>query len=444
MKNMLISLLTILSINAALLAQDAVCRVDTTHFFEYIPGTNIKELKHRVIYSFDENNNQILMVRDNWILSTSTWENFLKWETTYNIENEVATRVHYVWNLSTNNYDFSERYTFTYDAQNNLTQQLGEYWNASTNAWENAILYTFEYDANNNLLLFLRSGWVSNAWQQVEKTQSTYVNNNRVLFEYFFWNTNAWQFYYTLEESYNSNDQLIETIRKNYNQSTSQLENFERLLYQYDLNGNRTQLIDQSWQEWNNTWDGGQRTLYNYGPNNTPSGSLTQYWNNNTNAYDINVSNVQYTYDAFLNNTIMDTKVWNTGSSSWQNSAKETREFDNNNFMVVYENMWNWIPGNNYYGSHNRTEYVCSLMDVSDIENEALIAIMVYPNPVESNGTITIQVNTAQVYTITDATGKICLSGKLQNGENQVALGALNSGIYFLRTQTGVSKLVVQ
>ena len=67
----------------------------------------------------------------------------------------------------------------------------------------------------------------------------------------------------------------------------------------------------------------------------------------------------------------------------------------------------------------------------------------IFPNP--SNGIFTIErelLAEKDAYQITDITGKIIANGKLNDKQTQIDLSSAQSGIYFLKTNNGVFRLL--
>lgn len=76
-------------------------------------------------------------------------------------------------------------------------------------------------------------------------------------------------------------------------------------------------------------------------------------------------------------------------------------------------------------------------------ENESTTTISVYPNPTVDKIKI-INKNKDKNYILTDALGKIVMSGVFDSTETELDLQFLNSGIYFLKTENGIAKIVKQ
>ena len=78
-------------------------------------------------------------------------------------------------------------------------------------------------------------------------------------------------------------------------------------------------------------------------------------------------------------------------------------------------------------------------LSVTEFQNQKTT---IYPNP--SNGVFIIEreFSEKEAYQITDITGKIIANGELNDKQTQIDLSAAQSGVYFLKTSTGVFRLL--
>jgi len=86
----------------------------------------------------------------------------------------------------------------------------------------------------------------------------------------------------------------------------------------------------------------------------------------------------------------------------------------------------------------------CIEITTVSLENYAKTNIKVYPNP--SAGEFKIELASAESvnYTVTDNTGRIVLEGTFEQLENSIDLSTEEQGVYFLRVEGRVMKLIVQ
>lgn len=440
MKSVFLSFLLSLFLLTFTSAQTVVCRKDTVNYYTYIPGTSVKELQYRMVYAFDNNQNQTQMLRQNWDSANNLFVNIRIWNYTYNTDNLNTQIISSVWSQVLNAWVLDERQTFTYDAQGNNTVLLIEEWNTGSNAWLNWVRLDRTYDANGNKTEEFRRVWNtgSSSWQNSSLELMQYdLNDNQTEYVRQDWNTtsSAWQYDYKLEMTYNTNNQVTQLFMFDYDVLTSAWENYNKRTIQYDLSGNKVQEISQNWNEFTNDWTGGQRFSYTYNGNNVIIQSLTQNWNSTTGAYDINLSKTDHIYDSNGNNTLIDGKSWNSTISDWENGSQQIREFDANNFMVVFEIKSGWNAAANYYDSHTRQEFVCTPVEMAQIDDAiSTNELVLYPNPIQPGEMLNLKTPFSGNFCITNLYGIPVLTGKLETGVNSIHIHDLPAGLYLVQT----------
>ena len=72
----------------------------------------------------------------------------------------------------------------------------------------------------------------------------------------------------------------------------------------------------------------------------------------------------------------------------------------------------------------------CVLINTIGVDEISTSAFMVYPNPTEGQLTVTITDGDANDFKLFDATGRVVMSGTLQNGVNQISIAHLATGTY--------------
>lgn len=429
-------------------AQTFVCRKDTVNYYTYIPGTSVKELQYRMVYAFDNNQNQTQMLRQDWDNANNLFVNIRIWNYNYNTDNLNTQIISSVWSQVLNAWVLDERQTFTYDAQGNNTVLLIEEWNTGSNAWLNWVRLDRNYDANGNKTEEFRRVWNtgSSSWQNSSLELMQYdLNDNQTEYVRQDWNTtsSAWQYDYKLEMTYNTNNQVTQLFMFDYDVLTSAWENYNKRTIQYDLSGNKVQEISQNWNEFTNDWTGGQRFSYTYNGNNVIIQSLTQNWNSTTGAYDINLGKTDHIYDSNGNNILIDGKAWNSTISDWENGSQQIREFDANNFMVVFEYKSGWNATANYYDSHTRQEFVCTPVEIAQIEDAiSTNELVLYPNPIKSGEMLNISTPASGNFRITNLYGIPVLTGKLEMGVNSIQLHDLAAGLYLFQMEDKSIKFI--
>lgn len=113
--------------------------------------------------------------------------------------------------------------------------------------------------------------------------------------------------------------------------------------------------------------------------------------------------------------------------------------------IALQENGKILIAGNTFFYTGVGVDFVVARLNngLLKVPNYEMSSFTVYPNP--SNGVFTIQqtfLPENRLYQITDVIGKIIASGELNENDSTIDLSSVQSGIYFLKTQTGTLRLV--
>lgn len=111
----------------------------------------------------------------------------------------------------------------------------------------------------------------------------------------------------------------------------------------------------------------------------------------------------------------------------------------NSNVMIMFETYSGW--GNHLYLDDIRVE------DVTGIDEPQSSSLKVYPNP--SSGIFTVENSQAGQVIITDVTGRVVVSQKVNSGVNNIDLSAQSEGCYFMTMQfadgtAAVERIVIQ
>jgi hypothetical protein len=99
----------------------------------------------------------------------------------------------------------------------------------------------------------------------------------------------------------------------------------------------------------------------------------------------------------------------------------------NNQNQLIYESGPYTVTVINEFGCTSTSE-AFTAVGVDDINENSFV---IYPNPAENIMTIAVKNNAiGSIYNITDATGKIVLTGKVNSIANQISLDNLSAGVY--------------
>jgi len=424
-------------------AQNYICRVDTVYTYVYIPGSELKNLTDRIINV--HNTNSLLIEQT---------------KQTYNYNNNL--------------FSTDIKVNFIYDTESRLIERTRAYWNSTTNAWTPQQKKTIQYSPN--------------APNEIE-----------TLYQ---WYSNTWQGYYQFHRTYNGQGELTESLTKLYNDLLEQWVNFEHVFQMYDSNGNDIETIYQSWNVSNN-WVTGWKSTRTYNSQQKITYELRENWVQSSSSWENNF-HVNFTYNssdklierlnqtwdvsigAFINNerivysypdpnseirivanwnlslnfwenfyrtTLLyntsgselenQVELWNSPQNSWNNLRFKFNIYDENNYLNVTETFEDWNNQGDFYNSRIRTEYVCSSVLQVGYDDWSLEMTSVFPNPVNSYESLSIQSPNNQEFVIIDALGKQQMNGTLLEGVNQIQINTFQPGIYFIKTTRATVKLIV-
>lgn len=434
---LLFSFLTFISVKAE-------CRKDTVYYYSFSLYDTEKYLDSRIINTYDNNNNLLEIIGENWNSSGLNWVKASKKSFTYDGSNNQLTQIDASWNNTA--YVNQKKYTWLYDANKNQIQQIYQSWDLATNAWVNGtkndntynanhqILQTtsytwnaatsswkestrstYTYDGNGNNTILQVDGWkkTKNNWAASTKTTNTFVGNNLTVKLYQLADSfgnyfNRQKFEFTYDASNNPIEQIAYF-------GTGNLAISGKFLYQYDANHLKTQEIKQNYIISTSTF-----------VNNTKTNSL----------YNANKTKIADYYE-----------VWDANKAQWLKSGRDSFEFNIDNDQTGYDSKYNYSYAYNAYTGHTRQAFKCThlinttgLAGINDANN-----LQVFPNP--SLGEFSIQSDkTIQAYKIFNAFGQLVV--QQTPNDKAVKITLEENGIYFIQIHLGnemvTRKIIIQ
>ncbi len=140
-------------------------------------------------------------------------------------------------------------------------------------------------------------------------------------------------------------------------------------------------------------------------------------------------------YARFFTNGTLDTSFQFSSNYSELSSAGFLA-LNNGKFLIIGSDIWYNGPQINVV----LQRFNNNPLSIPEFQNQKTT---IYPNP--SNGIFTIErelFSERESYQITDITGKMIAKGELTEKQSQINLTAAQSGVYFLKTSSGVFRLL--
>ncbi len=305
-----------------------------------------------------------------------------------------------------------------YDHNNKklLVEAINQIWDGTN--WEEDSKHIYTYDVNNNLRSELVQVWSGNGWTDDKKYSYIYDDNNNqseALWE--IWNGFDWvasgEFLYIYDENNNlleerfqiwnldhwvnnllstytyTNNNLTNLTNQEWSDTDTNWVNISNFNYEYDSYGNQTLSIEQTWD--NSNWVNISKYINTYDGNNNLTDKTYQTWNNNW----VNNQYYSYTYDDNNNLTEQQTKFWN--GSGWDNNAKSLYTYSNSLLSYQVDQTWdgaNWMDFAKTYNDYDKNS---NLIDNYYVTWEDTIWVNNYKNVYEYSTLTSVDKNHAVI-----------------------------------------------
>ena len=390
----------------------ASCRIDTVLGYKYDPGLSTRTLNSMTVNHYNTSN--VLDTTFNLAIKPGgEWYYVSRGVYTINAAGLSDQILSQGFDTITQQWKNGNRTQFFYDANNNCIQDVNQNWDGGSGTWENNFYREMSYDTNNNLVSQISKNWITNAWKNssLDSVYYTPTNKEAVWYNYY-WNgtSNAWDLYSRNTSNYLLTDSITSQYRDYYDTATG-------------------------------VWLYGYQTLYTYNANDKLSIMEMRRWRDNIFDY-ANYSKVTYTYDAANRLAETNEQLWPEAATSWLNYSKIVNEYDVSGELWATETSIGWVTSGSYYSYRAREEFKCAVATaVSDIVHDPDFAV--YPNPV-ATGAVHVITAVAQPFALYDLAGKVIAEGRLQPGDNMVAMPAVAPGMYVLKTAHTTRKLIVE
>lgn len=323
--------------------------------------------QRRSILAYDEKENLITEIFQNWNDTLSIWE------TSYGLfrERDYVTNItityYKYWDKGANAWITGHGSMSEYSFNGNDTIILNKLLDLPTNSWTNNTRHTKRYNDDGYLIIEVKDYWHGTNWSNADHINYSYYENG-LLKEMIKKGSSRYLYYY------NTKHKLIEKIIQIWKEQ--QWINNNHYLYIYDINGNKTEYNEQIWDEKMSEWITmvGNRIVYVYNADNL---LIEKYWNYyyfhwiRTDSLRLKVK-----YDQNSVKTVEITQYWNTNTSLWTNREKKIYESSKIIDTISKENSIYFIMPNPYsqgnlisiYGLNITKSYRIELYDLTGKE----------------------------------------------------------------------------
>ena len=431
------------------------------------------EISYRDEYEFDVNGNMLKEIWYWWEKQSSSWEGSIRTDYSYDDQDRETLKISYDWNDTIQEWEYDYKIEYSYDDPLNEYSSIYYYWRDSlwventmvinsfdsyhnllfyvnfdydntTQKWDSSGLRVNEYD--NDLLV----GWITYEWENGARKKSTKSelfysagSNNSESSQSYNWDDiqNIWILSGKSESTYTENGKPLSTTSYTNNGYWVMLSENE---WDYDEFGNEILFsflnyadgepyYGRKWIDEYNTK--GQKTIeeiYKWNDDLDDWFGINKY--NSTYNEGNMVSQIRYSWDDIQLEWIMYRKSdYNLNISFNQNDVIIPFHRVNSN-----KNIIDTVILYNYETSEweetGRNIYFYSGLKPLNIESDLIKGPSLYPNPLANyfevkNIDVPFELN------LYDLNGKTVFKIKA-NGQQQISVSELPSGIYFYRILT--------
>ena len=333
------------------------------------------------------------------------------------------------WNI--NKWENAMKMTNTYDANGNQTKATTEQWNTDKSIWEKSMVvsYTLNSDGTTKESLTQIDLMDGTGMMNMAKSSFTYNASKKVLTEAAQnWTGIMWQSSQTKTYTYDANEKLQSVVSQSFDILTQQMKNFRKTDYTYNSDGNSNQTTNQNWNA-SGQWVNSSRTTSNYNASKQKTSDLTETWV--AEAWQ-NSTRMSYTFSA--NGQVAEILMAYWKNSAWTNNSKFVYTL-NSNQLPTQIIIQSWNEGLSIWENSSRQtwEYnITGIQPIALLENTS----KVYPNPFINNLTIenkSLYKLYIQIFNITGQLVGAFTSNGLITERN---FGSLKTGTYFMKIKS--------
>ena len=213
----------------------------------------------RSYYSYDEQDNMIQVLTEGWNSMSEDYVNYIRWDYTYNGENEVLTAELFFW--SANDWAPFVRAFATHDGQGNMVEWLQQSYGGGE--WVNASRDQYTFDAEGMQTERIRQSWEDTDWVNDLRYTNTY-DGQGMLTEQLeeIWSAEQWVNSFLHAYTYDAQGNQTEEMRQAW--AMAEWVASQHIIHTYDAEGLETERISMNYESWSQVWYNSYRNTYAY------------------------------------------------------------------------------------------------------------------------------------------------------------------------------------
>jgi hypothetical protein len=294
----------------------------------------------------------------------------------------------------------NERFLYAY-TNGYLSYERDQIWNDTTHIWEDIIKTYYTNDDKGNPIDYYFKRYYLGKWENEYRYQITYDKGKESVITEFYWDEDivAWSNSRKYTSAYNTGGKRIQFNIEAWDYHLG-WQNESKEIYTYNADQQLAKRMQYLYK--NGSWEARRQYFY---------------------TYDQLGQNIEVIYQSILNNNPF-------------NEVKVIYEYDDaQGCLSNYHYYFFFDEAKNQWSDHYEEQYIFP------VQNPAFDDFTIYPNPASSVLHIYTPVETP--YTLIDMNGKLVLEGMAMKGENELNLQHLASGIYVLKAEGHIQKIIL-
>jgi hypothetical protein len=378
-------------------------------------------------------------ITENWIDSTSQWENYSRTEFLYDENGNSTHETYFIWDKDKNIYEEQVRIESDYDSSGNKIEYRA-YLDFNAPSGISLLFkeeYTFNLHGKVSEYILTNMNWQTLQTKLYSKTQYNYNDSvENVTSELVYkWDIDSTQWKMDQKAEYNYHNNESEKITFNWIDSTSQWTNYEKVESINDSLGNKLSEITYEIND-SNQWIAAYKKEYTYDTFGNTTKDIYQIWDVNTNIW-VGVWKYEYFYDENGWGILDLIYKWDATTGDWIFDEKnDDAVYDENGNLIEYL-VYNWDKNTNKWLVSQKNTAYYSLLNATGIPNIAPhSSVKVYPNPTSDFIIFKTQNSIPAIVDIYNLQGQLVISKKLSDN-NRISVNHLTNGTYIYELTQG-------
>ncbi|GAB1414769.1 hypothetical protein MASR2M117_01750 [Paludibacter sp.] len=400
-------------------------------------------LINKEINTFDNANNILLSSDSIWRSDLNKWMISGKAEFVYNAHNFITEFIETSWMFDgiKNELNYKSRELYTYNDEDEMISHIVQNWDIKYTLWLNVSKVIQEYNADGSISIYSNYEWSDEIsdWQLISEFENKYdAKGRQTVYSDKYWESSIEKLIieYRNEMEYDDSDRLIMESYI-YNNVDWNDDNYtitllgNKTVYTYNQSGFLTGKTDFMME--NEKFVPQEKYEFTYDDNHPDAivSAIIYHWNPTTEEWDKTTKQIlNYQFDVTKDELLL--------PFDEDDLEEEALYF---NYKLNSALVYKWSDTSNDWVEDSKIEAYYTRKEYSSTEKNFSNQLKVYPNPVSDFIHIDVNDNmTDALFTLYDLQGKVLLQETVTSS-SLIDVSRFSNGIYYYQLHTGKDNL---